>query len=241
MSQRRRSGTAGRARSRSARHRCWRCASATSASSAGSCTSRPSTPPTCTTCCGEPASRTASSTSATGRSTGCGWRRATSTGRPTSRPTPRRWRPGSTGGSIWDKGDFCGRDALVAQRDDGVDAPAVHVHAGAVGMALPGRAARRSSLDDDVVGFTTTANFGHTVGKPIAYGYVAGRAGDAPRLRDRGLRRADPGHPPRRRAVRPERREAAGDEPCTSDSLAAVPSSGCRGCARPARRSGWRD
>lgn len=26
--------------------------------------------------------------------------------------------------------------------------------------------------DDDVVGFTTSANFGHTIGKPIAYGYL---------------------------------------------------------------------
>ena len=27
-------------------------------------------------------------------------------------------------------------------------------------------------LGDDCVGFTTTANFGDTIGKPIAYGYV---------------------------------------------------------------------
>ena len=27
-------------------------------------------------------------------------------------------------------------------------------------------------VGDDVVGFTTTANFGDTVGRPIAYGYV---------------------------------------------------------------------
>ena len=53
------SATAGHVRSRSGRRRCWRCASATSASSAGSCTSRPSTPPTSTRCCGRPASRTA--------------------------------------------------------------------------------------------------------------------------------------------------------------------------------------
>ena len=27
-------------------------------------------------------------------------------------------------------------------------------------------------VDDAVVGFTTSANFGHTIGKPIAYGYL---------------------------------------------------------------------
>ena len=26
--------------------------------------------------------------------------------------------------------------------------------------------------DEHVVGFTTSANFGHTIGKPIAYGYL---------------------------------------------------------------------
>ena len=44
------------------------------------------------------ARRTASPTSATGRSTRCGWRRATSTGRPTSHPTRAHGKPGSAGG-----------------------------------------------------------------------------------------------------------------------------------------------
>jgi sarcosine dehydrogenase len=73
----------------------------------------------------------------------------------------------------WDKGDFCGRDALVAQRRAGIDRrlctftlepPAGHPVYPVSGEAI--------ILGDDVVGFTTTANFGDTIGKPIAYGYV---------------------------------------------------------------------
>jgi sarcosine dehydrogenase len=69
------------------------------------------------------------------------------------------------------KGDFCGRDALVAQREAGIERtlsiftleqPAYPVSGEAI--LVPGT--------DDVVGFTTSANFGHTIGKPIAYGYL---------------------------------------------------------------------
>ena len=135
----------------------------------------------------------------------------------------------------WDKGDFCGRDALAAQRDAGVDAQAVHVHA----RAAPGQRVYPVSgeaiiLGDDVVGFTTSANFGHTIGKPIAYGYVPVEHRRPNRLGDRGLRRADPGHTPRRRAVRPEGSEVAGMSDVRQRS-----SSACRGCARRARPSGW--
>jgi 4-methylaminobutanoate oxidase (formaldehyde-forming) len=73
----------------------------------------------------------------------------------------------------WDKGDFCGRDALVAQRESGVarrlctftldPAPGQQVYPVGGEAILAG---------DAVVGFTTTANFGDTVAKPIAYGYV---------------------------------------------------------------------
>jgi len=73
----------------------------------------------------------------------------------------------------WEKGDFCGRDALVAQRAAGVErrlctftldpSPGVRVYPVGGEAIIAG---------DDVVGFTTTANFGDTIGKPIAYGYV---------------------------------------------------------------------
>ncbi|HTH05023.1 MAG TPA: aminomethyltransferase family protein, partial [Ilumatobacteraceae bacterium] len=73
----------------------------------------------------------------------------------------------------WDKADFCGRDALVAQRAAGLDRqlctftleePPGHRVYPVSGEAI--------ILGDDVVGFTTTANFGDTIDKPIAFGYV---------------------------------------------------------------------
>ena len=80
-------------------------------------------------------------------------------------------------------------------------------------------AARRSSLGGEVVGFTTRANFGHTIGKPIAYGYVPV---EHRRPRPTGVIEVygerDPGDAPRRRAVRPEASEVAG----VSDELDAV-------------------
>ena len=51
--------------------------------------------------------------------------------------------------------------------------PAVHVHArartGQMAYPVGGEAI---IADDRVVGFTTTANFGHAVGKPVLYGYL---------------------------------------------------------------------
>jgi sarcosine dehydrogenase len=73
----------------------------------------------------------------------------------------------------WDKGDFCGRQALVAQRDAGVTRRlstfTIELSGGQMVYPVGGEALL---LDGEVVGFTTTANFGDTVGKPIVYGYV---------------------------------------------------------------------
>jgi sarcosine dehydrogenase len=73
----------------------------------------------------------------------------------------------------WDKGDFCGREALVAQRDAGVPRKlctfTLEPAEGARVFPVGGEAIL---IGDEVVGFTTTANFGHAVGKPIAYGYL---------------------------------------------------------------------
>ena len=60
--------------------------------------------------------------------------------------------------------------------------------------------------DGEVVGFTTSANFGHTDRQADRLRLPADRARRSHRLRDRGLRRADPGHPTRRRSLRPEER-----------------------------------
>jgi sarcosine dehydrogenase len=67
------------------------------------------------------------------------------------------------------KGDFCGRDALVAQRDAGVTRRLCTFSLEEMAFPVSGEAIL---ADEHVVGFTTSANFGHTIGKPIAYGYL---------------------------------------------------------------------
>jgi sarcosine dehydrogenase len=68
-----------------------------------------------------------------------------------------------------DKGDFCGRDALVAQQADGVERKLCTFTLEQMAYPVSGEAI---IADGAVVGFTTSANFGHTVGKPVAYGYL---------------------------------------------------------------------
>jgi 4-methylaminobutanoate oxidase (formaldehyde-forming) len=67
------------------------------------------------------------------------------------------------------KGDFIGRDALVKAKADGprqrLCAFTLEGFAGAMGGECILRNGR-------VLGVTTSANFGHTVGKSIAYGYI---------------------------------------------------------------------
>ncbi len=73
----------------------------------------------------------------------------------------------------WDKGPFCGRDALGAQRAAGVTRRlctfTLELEPGEMAYPVGGEAI---IADDRVVGFSTTANFGHTVGKPVLYGYL---------------------------------------------------------------------
>ena len=69
-------------------------------------------------------------------------------------------------------GDFIGRDALVAQRAAGVDRVLCTFTLESMAYPVSGEAI---IADGEVVGFTTSANFGHTVGRPIAYGYVPAR------------------------------------------------------------------
>ena len=71
--------------------------------------------------CSRRASRSGSSTSATARSSRCGSRRPTGSGAPTCPRTGRRSRPGSSASSRFDKGDFVGREALLRQRERGVE------------------------------------------------------------------------------------------------------------------------
>ncbi|HEY7625769.1 MAG TPA: FAD-dependent oxidoreductase [Ilumatobacteraceae bacterium] len=67
------------------------------------------------------------------------------------------------------KGDFCGRGALVAQREAGVARTMCTFTLEEMAYPVGGEAI---IADGEVVGFTTSANFGHTIGKPIAYGYL---------------------------------------------------------------------
>ncbi len=67
------------------------------------------------------------------------------------------------------KGPFCGREALVAQREAGVARRLCTFTLEAMAYPVSGEAIM---LRGEVVGFTTSANFGHTVGKPVAYGYL---------------------------------------------------------------------
>ena len=67
------------------------------------------------------------------------------------------------------KGEFIGRDALVKAKADGPKQRlctfTLERFAGAVG----GECILR---DGKVLGVTTSANYGHAIGKPIAYGYI---------------------------------------------------------------------
>jgi len=73
------------------------------------------------------------------------------------------------GGRVrFDKGDFCGREALNAIRSS-VTRKLCTFSLGSIAYPVGGEAI---IADGRVVGFTTSANFGHTVGAPIALGYV---------------------------------------------------------------------
>ncbi len=67
------------------------------------------------------------------------------------------------------KGDFLGRDALVAQREAGITRRLCTFTLESMAYPVSGEAI---IADGRVVGFTTSANFGHTVGKPVVYGYL---------------------------------------------------------------------
>jgi sarcosine dehydrogenase len=69
----------------------------------------------------------------------------------------------------WQKADFCGRDALVAHRERGVERRLSTFTLESMSHPVGGEAI---IAGDEVIGFTTSANFGDTIGKPIAYGYV---------------------------------------------------------------------
>ena len=66
-------------------------------------------------------------------------------------------------------GPFCGREALVAQREAGITRRLCTFTLEEMAYPVGGEAILS---DGEVVGFTTSANFGHIIGKPIAYGFL---------------------------------------------------------------------
>ncbi len=71
----------------------------------------------------------------------------------------------------WEKGDFSGRDALAVQRSEGIARRLSTFTLESASMVYP-VGGEAIIAEGKVVGFTTTANFGHTIDKPIAYGYL---------------------------------------------------------------------
>ncbi len=84
-------------------------------------------------------------------------------------PDTTPWEAGLSWRVNLNKGDFLGRDALVAQREAGVTRRLCTFTLESMAYPVSGEAI---IADGEVVGFTTSANFGHTVGKPIVYGYL---------------------------------------------------------------------
>ena len=84
-------------------------------------------------------------------------------------PDTTPWEAGLAWRVALNKGDFCGRDALVAQQAAGITRALCTFTLEEMAYPVSGEAI---IADGRVVGFTTSANFGHTIGKPIAYGYL---------------------------------------------------------------------
>lgn len=83
-------------------------------------------------------------------------------------PDTNPWEAGLGSRIRFNKGNFCGRDALLESRDK-VSRRLATFTLETMAYPVGGEAI---ICDDAVVGFTTSANFGHTVGKPIVFGYV---------------------------------------------------------------------
>ena len=67
------------------------------------------------------------------------------------------------------KGDFIGRDALLRQREQGIQQRLVSF---ALDDPLPLYGSEAVIVDGKVVGVTTGGNFGYSVGHAIGYGYL---------------------------------------------------------------------
>jgi len=95
-------------------------------------------------------------------------------------PDTTPWEAGLAWRVNLDKGDFCGRAALVAQKEAGIARKLCTFTLEQMAYPVSGEAiiAVDGPEKGTVVGFTTSANFGHTVGKPIVYGYLPAELAD---------------------------------------------------------------
>jgi 4-methylaminobutanoate oxidase (formaldehyde-forming) len=82
-------------------------------------------------------------------------------------PDTTPWEAGLAWRVSKSKQEFLGRDALMAARE-----PARRLCTFTLEQMAYPVSGEAIIADGKVVGFTTSANFGHTVGKPIAYGYL---------------------------------------------------------------------
>ena len=69
-----------------------------------------------------------------------------------------------------DKGDFIGRDALKKIRSDGIARRLCCMTLDSPDAVIMGK---EPIMDDErVLGYVTSANYGHAIGRGIAYGYL---------------------------------------------------------------------
>ena len=92
-------------------------------------------------------------------------------------PDTTPWEAGLDWRVDLDKGEFCGRAALVELKKYGIARKLCTFTLESMAYPVSGEAI---IADGKTVGFTTSANFGHTIGKPIAYGYIPVELADRP-------------------------------------------------------------
>ena len=70
----------------------------------------------------------------------------------------------------FDKGEFVGRDALLRQKQTGIDTKMVYVEVAVDDSDV--RGGEPVLVGGNVIGVTTSGGYGHTVGKSLAFAYV---------------------------------------------------------------------
>ena len=105
------------------------------------------------------------------------------------------------------KGDFLGRDALLAQKEAGLKR---RLECFALETPLPVYGGEAMIANGKVIGMTTSGDFGHSVGRSLVLGYVPAEYFGQNTHGNRGLWPAQPGDAYRRLRLRPEKRAGEG-------------------------------